>query len=124
MTRRRGAPPGRRGPRGRVLVAVALAGFVLVAAAVVWRRGEGIARARALRTLEARRAQLVAERAALESAVRQAASRGRIGGAVEHQLGMRVPSDTQVILLPRFRPAAGGPSSSTRSGALPSVPTS
>jgi hypothetical protein len=87
-----------------LFVAVALAGFVLVAAAVVWRRSTGIAHARELRALDARLAQLVAERAALESSVRQAASRGQIGDEVVHRLGMRVPSDTQVILLPR--PAA------------------
>jgi hypothetical protein len=33
--------------------------------------------------------------------VRQAAGRGRIGGVAEQRLGMRVPADTQVILLAR-----------------------
>ncbi len=108
----RGGPPargagraaGRRGPRGRVVVALALVAFVLVGAAVIWRRVAGIANARELRALAAQRAQLVAERAALESAVRAAAGRARIGGAAEQRLGMRVPADTQVVIL--TRPAA------------------
>lgn len=99
----------RRG-RGRLLIAVALVGFVLVGAAVIWRRGVGIARARELRALAAERAQLVAERSALESAVRAAAGRSRIAGAAEQRLGMRVPADTQVVLLVRqVDPAAGAP---------------
>jgi cell division protein FtsL len=90
----------RRG-RGRLIVAAGLVTFVLVAAAVIYRRGIGIARARELRALSAERAQLVAERAALEGAVRQAAGRGRIGGVAEQRLGMRVPADTQVVILAR-----------------------
>ncbi len=91
----------RRGPRGRVVVALALVAFVLVGAAVIWRRVTGIANARELRALAAQRSQLVAERAALEGAVRSAAGRGRIGGAAEQRLGMRVPADTQVVILTR-----------------------
>ena len=71
----------------------ALLAFVMMAAAVVWRRSYGIARTRELQLLESRRRQLVAERASLQSAVRQAASRGRIGETAEQRLGMRVPSD-------------------------------
>jgi cell division protein FtsL len=100
----------RRAPRGRAIVAVALMAFVLMAAAVVWRRSYGIARTRELQVLESRRRQLVAERASLQSAVRLAASRARIGDAAEQRLGMRVPSDTQVVILtrPDARPARGG----------------
>jgi membrane protein implicated in regulation of membrane protease activity len=92
---------GRRGPRGRLVVALALVAFVSVGAAVIWRRVTGIANARELRLLATQRAQLVAERAALESAVRAAAGRGRIGGVAEQRLGMRVPADTQVVILTR-----------------------
>ncbi len=91
----------RRAPRGRAIVAVALTAFVMMAAAVVWRRSYGIARTRELQLLESRRRQLVAERASLQSAVRQAASRARIGETAEQRLGMRVPSDTQVVFLTR-----------------------
>jgi cell division protein FtsL len=106
--RSRGA--SRRGPRGRSVVALALLAFVLMAAAVVWRRSYGIARTRELQVLDVRRRQLEAEHAALRSAVRLAASRARIGTAAEERLGMRVPSDTQVVILarPTARPARGG----------------
>lgn len=100
-TRDVGRGAGRRGPRGRVMIAVALVAFVLVGAAVIWRRVTGIENARALRALAAERAQLLAERAALESAVRTAAGRARIGGMAEQRLGMRVPADTQVVILTR-----------------------
>ncbi len=103
-----GREPARRGPRGRVVVAAALVAFVLVGAAVVWRRVAGIANARELRALAAQRAQLVAERAALESAVRAAAGRARIGGVAEQRLGMRVPADTQVVILTRPAASPGG----------------
>ena len=105
----------RRGPRGRLIVAVLLVGFVLVGTAVIWRRVTGIGNARELKALDAERAQLVAERAALESAVRQAAGRARIGGVAEQRLGMRVPADTQVVILTRGQPpdvANPGPSRS------------
>ena len=98
----------RRGPRGRSIVAVGLLAFVLVAAAVVWRRTYGLARTRELQVLDVRRRQLEAERAALQSAVRMAASRGRIGTAAEQHLGMRVPSDTQVVIISRPAPRPKG----------------
>lgn len=92
---------GRRGrARGRVIVALGLVGFVLVASGVVYRRSIGIGQARELRDMTRHRTQLLAERAALMSAVRVAASRGRIAPAAE-KLGMRVPSDTQVVYLRR-----------------------
>ena len=99
----------RRAPRGRAIVAVGLLAFVLVAAAVVWRRSYGIAHSRELTQLDRRRVQLEGERAALQSAVRFAAGRGRIGATAEQRLGMRVPSDTQVVILtrPDVRPATG-----------------
>jgi cell division protein FtsL len=84
-----------------VIIALALVSFVLVASAVVWRRSVGIAQAREITQLAKRRTQLVSERAALQSGVRMAASRGRIGPVAEQRLGMHVPTDTQVVLLPR-----------------------
>jgi cell division protein FtsL len=98
---RRGSARSRTRTRGRVLVAFALVGFVVVASAVIWRRSIGIGQARELRDLSRHRAQLVAERAALLGAVRVAASRGRIQPIAEQRLGMRVPADTQVVSLVR-----------------------
>lgn len=101
------AAPAHRGPRrGRTIVALALAGFVLVATSVIWRRSYGISQARAIRQLGARQTQLEAEKATLEAAVRDAASRVRLGPVVERRLDMHVPSDSQVIILPRSRRSA------------------
>lgn len=98
--------------RGRTLVVIALAGFVLVATSVIWRRSYGIAQARAIRQLGTRRTQLEAEKATLEAAVRDAASRVRLGPIVESRLDMHVPSDSQVIILPR--PAASAADTAPR----------
>lgn len=87
--------------RGRNLVALLLAGFVLVALAIVWRRTIGIRQSETLTALDARNIQLQGERARLESEIREASSRQRLGEAVENRLGMRIPADTQVVILPR-----------------------
>ena len=97
---RSGARGARQG-RGRAVVALSLIVFVLVGACVVWRRSVGIGQARALRALAARQSQLVAERASLDAAVRLAAARARVGNVAEERLGMRVPSDTQLVLVSR-----------------------
>jgi membrane protein implicated in regulation of membrane protease activity len=81
--------------------------FVCVASLAVWRRSVGIGNARAIRSLDARRVQLEGERAAVQSQIREAASRGRIGALAEQRLGMRVPADTQVIIV--SRPGAAAP---------------
>ena len=119
MSPRAASRAKRRAPRGRVVVAVVLVAFVCLAAAVIWRRTLGIARAREIAVLEQRRLQLVAERAQLESAVRRAASRGTIGEAAEEKLGMRVPSDTQVVILarPSAAPVRASAPASSASGA-------
>ncbi|HEX6535394.1 MAG TPA: cell division protein FtsL [Gemmatimonadaceae bacterium] len=91
--------------RGRAWVALALLGFVLIGAGVIWRRTAGVARARELQRLEQRRVQLEAERAQLESDIRDLSSRARLAPVAERRLGMHVPSDTQVIILPRATPA-------------------
>jgi cell division protein FtsB len=87
--------------RGRTLVFLALAGFFVVASGVIWRRSVGIAQARELRALEERRTALEAQAAALEGAIRDASSRARLARIVEDRLGMRIPPESLVILLPR-----------------------
>ena len=93
---------GRRGPSATVILV--LIGFLVVATGVIWRRSEGLARARAHQALERRRDALVAQQRRLESEVREASSRSRIAPAVEARLGMRVPSATQLIYLTRTAP--------------------
>ena len=87
--------------RGRSIVALLLVGFVVVAAGVIWRRSYGVARAREQHALEQQRAALEAERAKLEGDIRDASSRAKLARVAEERLNMHVPSDSQVIRLPR-----------------------
>jgi hypothetical protein len=82
-------------------VALTLISFVLVAAGVIWRRASGLARSTELRELQAQRAQLVTRRARIESEIRDLSSRSKLAPIVERRLHMRVPNDSQVIILPR-----------------------
>jgi hypothetical protein len=87
--------------RGRAWVALALLGFVLVGAAVIWRRAEGHAQARALLALEQQRLQLQSQRAQLRSEIRDLVSRSSLAAVVEKRLDMHVPNDTQLVILTR-----------------------
>lgn len=87
--------------RGRTLVALVLSAFVLVALAIVWRRTIGIGQAETLAKLDVRRTELEGERARLEGEIRDASSRQSLGVAAESRLGMHIPSDKQVVILPR-----------------------
>jgi cell division protein FtsL len=87
--------------RGRTLIFLALLGFFVVATGVIWRRSVGIAQARALRELEDRRSELEAQEAALQGAIRDASSRARLAPIAEQQLGMRIPPESLVIIIPR-----------------------
>ena len=83
------------------MVAIILAAFVLVALAIVWRRTIGISESERLATLDAKRVELQGERARLETEIRDASARQTLGPAVEHRLGMHIPTDKQVVILPR-----------------------
>ena len=87
--------------RGRIRLALVLLCFLAISSGVILRRSIGIAGARQLQELDARRAALVAERMRMEGAVRAAGSRARLQPIAEQRLQMRVPSDSQVIILPR-----------------------
>jgi cell division protein FtsL len=97
---------GARFPRGRSLVGLLLLGFVLVATGVIWRRSYGIARARELDALQRRRAALEARKATLEGEIRELSSRARLAPIAEQRLGMHIPSDSQVVILPKPSSAA------------------
>lgn len=90
--------------RGRTLVALILSAFVLVALSIVWRRTMGISQSEHLVVLDAKRVDLEGERARLESEIRDASARQTLGAAVERRLGMHIPTDKQVVILPRARP--------------------
>ena len=87
--------------RGRTLVGVVLAAFVLVALSIVWRRTIGIGGAERLAQLDSRRVELEGERARLEAEIRAASTRQTLGTTVEHRLGMHIPTESQVMILPR-----------------------
>ena len=87
--------------RGRTLVALILTAFVLVALAIVWRRTIGIGQSETLAKLDVKRTELEGERARLEGEIRDASSRQSLGVAAESRLGMHIPTDRQVVILPR-----------------------
>ena len=91
------------GMRGRSLIGLILGAFVLIALAVVWRRTIGINQSEHLAVLDGRRVSLESERARLEAEIRDASSRQNLGATVERRLGMHVPTDKQVVILPRSR---------------------
>lgn len=82
-------------------MALVLAAFVLVTLSIVWRRTLGIGQSERLATLDGKRNELEGERARLESDIRDASSRQRLGVVAETKLGMHIPSDKQVVILPR-----------------------
>jgi hypothetical protein len=87
--------------RGRTLVGVVLSAFVLVTLSIVWRRTIGIGESDRLVQLEAKRTGLEGERVRLESEIRDASTRQTLGATVERKLGMHIPTDKQVVILPR-----------------------
>jgi cell division protein FtsL len=89
------------GMRGRSIVGLLLAVFLVVALAIVWRRTIGIRQSESLAALDAKKTQLESERARLESEIRDASARQTLGSVVERQLGMHIPTDRQVVILPR-----------------------
>ena len=91
------------GIRGRTLVAIVLGVFVIVALSIVWRRTIGIGESERLAALDAKRSALESERAHLDGEIRDASTRQKLGESVERRLGMHIPSDNQVVILPRTR---------------------
>ncbi len=91
--------------KGRHWVALWLAGFLVTAAAVVWRQSDALATVRQLRTLQAARGALEATRADAIAAIRHAQSRGVLVPLAEARLGLRLPQDTEIVILqvPRAR---------------------
>lgn len=87
--------------RGRTLVGIVLGAFVLVALSIVWRRTVGIGESERLALLDARRVELEGERARLEGEIRDASTRQALGVTAERSLGMHIPTDKQVVILPR-----------------------
>jgi type II secretory pathway component PulJ len=87
--------------RGRSVVALTLFGFVLVATSVIWRRTFGQSQSRIVQQLQRQRSELQAQRAQLQREIREAASREKLTPLVEQRLRLRMPSDSQVIVIER-----------------------
>lgn len=100
MAKHRSGPSGPSGPRGRTRIALGLVAFVLVASAVIWRRSVGLREAAEVRKLDVQRAALDGEITKLEATIRSVSSREKLGAIAEQRLHMRVPDDSQVIVLP------------------------
>lgn len=97
---------GKKTPgRGRSIVAIVLLVGLLVMTGIIWRRAIGYDEARALRVLDQKRVQLDGERARLESAIRLASGRSHLQPIAEQRLGMHVPADSEVVILPAPAPA-------------------
>jgi len=91
-------------PRGRSLVIIALLAFVVTAVIVVWRRGRGFEEERRIAALDAQVRDLKAQQALLERDLREATGSARIKPTAERRLGLRMPSDSQLITLSRRGP--------------------
>jgi cell division protein FtsL len=95
------------GASGRLRFALVLLGFVFIASGVILRRTYGIAGAREIQVLEARRSGLIAERLRLEGEIRSASSRARLQPVAEQRLQMHLPAEAQVVYLTRRAAGAG-----------------
>ena len=87
--------------RGRSVILLSLATLVIVGWTIIWRRSYGYTESTVVRVMERNLAALAAERVKLEGDIRDASSRARLGAVAEQKLGMRVPADTQVVIMPR-----------------------
>src|SRR5688500_19383139 len=87
--------------RGRSIAALLLAGFVLVATGVIKRRTYGMAQQQEIERLKNRLDGLSAEREMLESPIRTASSRARLGAIAEQRLKLSVATGSQLVFLPR-----------------------
>ena len=87
-------------------LAAGLLAFVLLAIIVVRRRERGITEVGLIVELDRAKRDLEAQRVSLERDLRQASSRDRIEPVAAQRLGLRVPSDSQIITLVRSRGTA------------------
>jgi cell division protein FtsL len=86
---------------GRSLIALILVGFVIVTTGVIARRVRGVNEQRRILELERKREALDAERAKLESAIRDASSRAHLQPIAEQRLNMHIPKPEQQVILSR-----------------------
>ncbi len=90
--------------RGRSIAALLLAGFVLIATGVITRRAFGYEQQQEIERLKNRLDGLSSERETLESQIRTASSRARLGSIAEQRLKLTVATGSQLVFLPRKSP--------------------
>ena len=86
--------------KGRHWAAFWLVAFLAVAWVVIARQTSAIRAARELSTLHEERAALSGKSADLERRIRTAESRTVLLPLARRHLGLRVPTDTEIVLLP------------------------
>ena len=86
--------------KGRHWFAIWLIAFLAVAWIVIARYTAGIAMARELGELRSRRAELEGRRADLERRIRAAESRAVLVPRAQARLGLHLPSDSEIVLVP------------------------
>jgi hypothetical protein len=86
--------------KGRHWIAVWLLAFLAVTWLVYARQTAAIRDARALAELRGRHANLEGHRADLERRIRAAEGRAVLVPRAQQKLGLRLPADTEIILLP------------------------
>jgi hypothetical protein len=91
--------------KGRHWLALWLAGFLAVASVVQWRQGAAREAADELRALAVARGALGVSRAAAAGEILKARSRAVLVPLAERRLGLRLPQDSEIIILqePRSR---------------------
>src|SRR5688500_8347898 len=94
--------------RGRSIVALLLAGFVLTATGAITRRTYGIEQQQEIEQLKRRLDGLASERETLEGAIRTASSRARPASIAEQRRKLSVATGSQHVILPR-RPSRDTP---------------
>lgn len=89
---------------GRLRLALFLTAFLVISGGVILRRSYGNKASREIIVLESQRAAAIAQRLRLEGEIRAASSRARLQPIAEQRLRMRVPADSQVMIVPRAAP--------------------
>ncbi|MEX2572122.1 MAG: hypothetical protein WD737_12550 [Gemmatimonadota bacterium] len=100
MSRRGAKRADRRSPRGVVSVGLWLVLLLAALSFVTWRQARGVQMERALRQVETDRGIAEAERVAAVRRVEELRSRVRIMRVARDRLGMRLPTDREIVFLP------------------------
>jgi hypothetical protein len=85
--------------RGRHWTAIVLAAFLAVTLVVIRRQTAALEEARRLEALRTTRTALEVQRSALGARIQRAGSRAVLVPLAERRLGLRLPQDSEIIIL-------------------------